>query len=113
MDVEIELMDLMDGIKSREAENKFEQGLSYAKNNRLDRACEIWDEARAISSESPSILYNLGVCSEVAGNFEQALEFYKKADIAYGKPHDKVTSAIHRTTEAIQKQKRLKEQVIK
>jgi len=45
---EIKLMDSTDGITSREAERKFEQGIDYAKHNRLDRACELWGEARIL-----------------------------------------------------------------
>jgi len=38
---------------------------------------------------------------------------YKKADRAYGKPDDRITSALHGVSEAIQKQKKLKEQIEK
>lgn len=104
-------MESTDGIASIEAEKKFEQGVDYAKNNRLDRACELWGEARILSPNAPSILYSLGICSEVTGELEQALELYKQADRAYGKPDDKITLALHRVLETIKKQKKLKEQI--
>jgi tetratricopeptide (TPR) repeat protein len=110
---EIKLMDSTDGITSREAERKFEQGIDYAKHNRLDRACELWGEARILSPDAPAILYNLGICSEVTGELEQALDLYKKADRAYGKPDDRITSALHGVSGAIQKQKKLKEPIEK
>ncbi|MDP3049419.1 MAG: CsgG/HfaB family protein [Thermodesulfovibrionales bacterium] len=108
---EIKLMDSTNGITSKEAEKKFEQGISYAKGNRLDRACELWGEARILSPNTPSILYNLGICSEVTGELEHALDLYKKADRAYGKPDDRITSALHRVSTTIQKEKKLKEQI--
>jgi len=110
---EIKLMDSTDGITSKEAEGKFKEGIDFAKHNRLDRACELWGEARILSPNAPAILYNLGICSEVTGELEQALDLYKKADTAYGKPDDRITSALHRVSEAIQKQKKLKEQIEK
>jgi len=108
---EIKLMDSTEGITSTDAENKFKQGLDYAKNNRLDRACELWGEARILSPNSPSILYNLGICAEVTGNFEQAMELYQKADRAYGKPDERISSALHRVKNQIQQQEKLKEQL--
>lgn len=108
---EIKLMDSTDGIASKEAEKKFEEGIDYARGNRFDRACELWGEARILSPNTPSIIYNLGICSEVIGELEQALDLYKKADRAYGKPDDRITSALHRVSETIQKQKKLKEQI--
>lgn len=109
----IELMDSTDNITSKEASNKLEQGLYYAKNNRFDRACELWDEARILSPESASILYNLGVCHESTGEFEQALNLYKKSDRAIGKPDNRITLALRRISEKIQKQNKLKEQLSK
>ncbi len=89
------------------------KGLILQKNNRFDRACELWGEARILSPNSPSILYNLGICSEVTRELEQALELYKKADRLLDKPDDRITAAIGRVSEAIQKQKRLREQLVK
>ncbi|MBI5214091.1 MAG: tetratricopeptide repeat protein, partial [Nitrospirae bacterium] len=109
--LEIKLMDAKDGITSASAEKKFEQGLDFAKGNRLDRACELWGEARIASPNAPSILYNLGICSEVTGELDQALDLYRKADRMFNRPDDNVTAAIGRVSESIQKQKRLKEQM--
>jgi len=110
---EIQLMTSTDGIASKDAEKKFEQGLDFAKANRLDRACELWGQARILSPNSPSILYNLGICSEVTGELEQAFALYKKADGLMSSPDDKVSSALHRVSDALQKQRKLKEQVTK
>lgn len=107
----VELMQSTEGIKSSEAEKKLNQGMEYAKANRMDRACEFWGEAKDLAPQAPSLLYNLGICSEIKGALEQALNLFNLSDRAYGKPDPKITAAINRVTSAIQKQKKLKEQV--
>lgn len=106
----INLMDSTEGINSKEGEKKFKAGLEFAKGNRFDRACEIWGEARILAPDSPSIIYDLGVCAETSGDLEQALELYKKSDRLLNKPDDRITTALRRATSAIQNQKRLNEQ---
>lgn len=107
----IELMQSTEGIKSSEAEKKFYQGMEYAKAGRLDRALEFWSEAKELSPQAPSLLYNLGICFEVRGDLEQALDLFNKADKVHGKPDVRITTAINRVSQAIQKQKKLKEQI--
>ena len=109
--VEIELMDSDDGIISDTAKAKLAQGIDFAKNSRLDRACEIWGEARILAPNALSVLYNLGICSEVTGELEQALDLYKKADRMLIKPDDKVNAALARVQKRMQEQKKLKEQI--
>lgn len=110
---EIKIMDSKDGLTSNVAEKKFEQGIDFAKNNRLDRACELWGEVRTISPNSPSLLYNLGICSEVVGNLDEALDLYKKADRLLNKPDDKISAALGRVTQAIQNREKIKQQTVK
>lgn len=106
----VKLMDLTDGITSKDVKQKLKNGLDYAKNGRLDRACEIWGEARILSPDSPSLIYNLGVCAETAGDLEQALDLYKKSDKLLNKPDDRITVALRRASSAIQNKKKLNEQ---
>jgi hypothetical protein len=68
--VEIKLIEDKDGIASKEAENKFEQGMDFAKKGRLDRACELWGEARTLAQNSKAILYSLGDdCHDIVYTF--------------------------------------------
>ena len=78
---------------------------------RMDAACELWEEARRLEPEFPSILYNLGVCAESQGNFARALDFYRKADKALGNPDDNINAALKRVTAALKSQKKLEEQL--
>jgi tetratricopeptide (TPR) repeat protein len=108
---EIKLMDSTEGITSKEAEKKFEQGTDFAKHNRFDRACELWGEARILSPNSVSILYNLGICSEVTGELEQALDLYNKADKLLNKPDENITQALRRISASVKERKKLQEQM--
>jgi len=105
--VEISLMDSASGIESNDAKGKLKTGLEFAKNNRLDRGCEIWSEAHSLAPNSITYLYNLGVCAEVKGKLEEAQALYKQADKQLSKPDDKITIALSRVGGAIEKQKKL------
>jgi hypothetical protein len=107
----IKLMDGKAGIASNEVAQKLDLGLDYAKNNRLDRACELWGEGRILSPNSPSLTYNLAICAELRGDLEDALNLYKGADRALNKPDERITSAMGRVSEAINKRQDLKEQL--
>jgi hypothetical protein len=108
---EIKLKGSTDGISSSAAKDKLKLGIDYAGKKRLDAACELWGEADTISSNSPSITFNLGVCAESRGDAVAALPLYKKADKLLGKPDDDITLALTRVTEAIKNQEKLKAQL--
>jgi hypothetical protein len=108
---EITLMDTGDGITAPEAKEKLKQGIAYAGKGRLDMACELWGAARILSPDAVAIQYNLGVCAESRGDFEAALRLYRQADRLLGKPDDNITLALNRAGQALQNQKKLKEQL--
>lgn len=108
---EIALMDLKDMIPTAEAREKLKQGIEFAGGDRMDRACELWEEARAEAPDSPALLFNLGVCAESRGDFETALAFYRSADRLMMKPDDNITSALKRAEKAIENQKKLGEEM--
>jgi hypothetical protein len=108
---EITIMDSKAGITSKDAVKKMKQGIAYARKERLDAACELWEEARMLAPDSPSIFYNLGVCSEINGDYAAALHSYKKADKLLGEPDDKITAALKRVSQALKDQKKLAEQL--
>jgi len=107
----VQLMDSKAGITNDDAINKFKQGIDFAKNNRFDRACELWGEARILSPNSPSIIYNIGLCMEVTGELNQAQDLYTKSDKMLSKPDDRITLALSRIKAAIEKKKKLTEQM--
>ncbi|MDQ5988165.1 MAG: hypothetical protein CSYNP_03921 [Syntrophus sp. SKADARSKE-3] len=109
--VMITLKDSTDGIDSKEAKALLSQGINYADKKRLDAACEQWGTARQLAPNSPSILYNLGVCAESVADVENAYKLYKQADRLIGKPDDDITLALARVNKALSTQKKLKEQM--
>lgn len=94
--VNIRLMDSAEGIGDESAKRKLAQGVEFAKANRLDRACEFWNEADQLSARSVSIVYNLAVCAETAGNIPKAAELYRRADRLLNSPDDRVSAALAR-----------------
>jgi tetratricopeptide (TPR) repeat protein len=110
--VKISLMDSTSGIESAHAKDKLKSGMEFAKNNRLDRSCEIWSEALSSAPNSIAYLYNLGVCAEVKGRLEEAQSLYKQADKQLSKPDNKISSALSRVGAAIEKQKKLSTQMM-
>lgn len=96
MTMNVQLMDSTDNIGNDLAKHKLLQGLEFAKGNRLDRACELWRDARELGGRSPSVFYDLAVCAETAGNFLEAAELYRKADRLLEAPDERVSSSLAR-----------------
>jgi hypothetical protein len=89
--VQVVFMAAGDGISNAAAKERFEGSMTFARENRLDRACEIWKELSLTERSVPSLSYNLGACAEVSGDLETALARYTEADRQLSKP-DKVIS---------------------
>jgi hypothetical protein len=107
------LKDSTSDISSDMAKAKLKDGLKFAGNNRMDRACELWNEAQAQAANAISVLFNLGVCAETAGKPEEALALYKQIDKTLTKPDNAVSEALARVTESIEKRKKLGSQMVK
>jgi tetratricopeptide (TPR) repeat protein len=108
--VDIQLMDSTDAIGNEQAKRKLLQGIEFAKGNRLDRACELWKEANILWSPSISIVYNLAVCAETAGNFQAASELYRKADRLLERPDERISASLARMDRAQRQAGRFEEQ---
>ena len=109
--VEITLMkDVMDGTPEP-VEKLVKQGVDWAKEGRLDRACELWRTAFDQGPQSLAAPYNLGVCAEVGGDMESALEYYTQADQNALEPEKLVNQALERVRKAQSDQQRLRRQM--
>jgi curli biogenesis system outer membrane secretion channel CsgG len=95
------------------AKEKIEQGVKWAKEGRLDRACELWQEASSLHSQGYAIYYNLGLCAEMVGKLPEALEYYEKADRLTGKPVKEINAALGRIRQTMAEQRQLEEQMQK
>ncbi|MDI9569942.1 MAG: CsgG/HfaB family protein [Pseudomonadota bacterium] len=108
--MEIQLMDDAEGM-NKEARELFKSGLEFAENNRLDRACELWNRAMPLAGQSPALLYNVAFCLEIQGDLDRSLAMYRQADRLTTKPDNLITAAMTRLTEKIDARDRLKDQV--
>lgn len=107
----VKLMESTDKINVSLAKDKLKEGVKWADKKRLDAACNSWGEAHNLAPNSPSLLYNLGVCAESRADFQAALDLYRRADKELGKPDDDITLAILRADNAIKNQMKLQEQM--
>jgi tetratricopeptide (TPR) repeat protein len=99
--VEAPVMNSSEGIPSGEGRDFFIQGLLAAEENRPDRACALWEKSAKFTSTSPGLQYDLGICRELAGELEAALEEYQKAEILLKGPNETVSTALDRVKKEI------------
>lgn len=111
MTVMVKLKDSTDGIDSTQVKSKLKTGILYAKENRLETACELWNEAKQMAPNSPSLTYNLAVCAESNGDLKNAQSLYKQADRLIGKPDKDITLGLNRVNLALSNDQRLQGQV--
>jgi hypothetical protein len=53
------------------AKDKITQGIQWAKEGRLDQACEIWQDAYGLHAQGYAIHYDLGLCAEMVGKLPE------------------------------------------
>ena len=109
--MEIVLLDDDDTDCPEAAEDRIERGIEWAKAGRMDRACELWHEARDIHPKGYAVHYLLGVCAEMTGDLDEALNYYQKADRMTGEPVEEINQALARIRVRIGKEKRLEQQL--
>lgn len=107
----IHLMDSTEGISSPEASEKLKQGITWASNKRMDKACELWGQAASQTSTSYALAFNLGVCAESRADSEAAFKLYKKSEDLLGKPDEQISAALARTGQAVRDAAKLKQQM--
>ena len=100
---DVALMDVADPKANELIRRKVKQGLEFAAANRMDRACEIWQEARQQGPTLAEVLYNLGVCAEISGHQSEALALYRQADRLLDRPDDRISAALLRVAQTPRK----------
>lgn len=108
--LEIELSDDERGLPSGAAQERFAQGVTFARGQRLDRACELWRGLEAHAATAPFLAYNLGVCAELDGRYEQAERHYRQADRQMTEPDERLGRALARVRDFANEQRKLKGQ---
>lgn len=108
--VQIAFMTSNDGITSPAAKESFSSSLTFARESRLDRACEMWGDLGKTEKASASLTFNQGVCAEVAGETGKALELYTAADRMTTKPDKVIAEGLARIRERQEAESKLKAQ---
>ncbi len=99
----VTLLESTDNLKSDKAQEKFKSGLKFAEAQRMNRACEIWNDV--------SLFYNQGVCLEIDGDFVGALYLYNKADRLLNEPNELISMALKRVNNSSDEKQRLNNQL--
>ena len=111
VDQELTMMNAVDGL-NQAAVTRLKSGLSFAQEQRMGRACQLWNEAVQLNGRATlSLLYNLGVCAETQSDYMRALGYYNQADQKLAKPNDTVSEALRRIKLKIRQQEKLKLQL--
>ncbi len=104
------IMENKEGLTEK-AETLFSAALEFSKHQRMDRACELWVRSNNLQfSPVPALTYNLGLCQEIKGQLDKALQLYQKADRLLLKPEDIISQGIVRVNKKIGQQSRLNSQ---
>jgi hypothetical protein len=76
--LKLQLIDDDDGMSESSAQS-FGMAMEFANQGLLDRACSRLSMMASSVQDSPATMYNLGVCSEIAGQADAARAYYEQA----------------------------------
>lgn len=105
------LKDSTADIASDAARTKLKEGLTFAKANRMDRACPVWREAMALAPKSITLMYNVALCDETEDRPHEALALYRQIEKSLASPDDLIIAALARVNAQIENRKKLAGQV--
>lgn len=108
-EISIELKDDTDGMSGAD-KAILKNSLKFAKSGREDRACELFRELLTRNRSSLSLNYNVGICYEVEGEFQKALDQLKYTDSISTEPDDLLNTTIRRAESNIRRMYELESQ---
>ena len=108
-EISIELKDNTDGM-SKPDKAIFKNALKFAKGGREDRACEFFRELLFRNRSSLTLNYNVGICYEIEGEFQKALDQLKYTDSISVEPDDLLNYTIRRAESNIRRMYELENQ---
>ncbi|MBL8339873.1 MAG: peptidoglycan-binding protein [Rubrivivax sp.] len=94
--VQVAFMTSVEGIAAPAAKEAFASSMQFARANRLDRACEVWQDIGKSEPASMALAFNNGVCAEVAGDLGAALDLFSKADRMTTRPEALIAEGMKR-----------------
>jgi tetratricopeptide (TPR) repeat protein len=84
-----------------DATDIFESAVDYMKEGDTARACELWGSLQAANEHAPYLTFNLGLCQEISGQYEAALELYDEADRLLGERDELIQGGVQRVKSKI------------
>lgn len=111
VELEIKLLTSDDTKMAEDVKKLIDNGVTWAENSRLDRACDSWNQAAKQHQTGYALPYLQGVCAEMSGDLDVALAYYQKADRNTAKPVEEIATAMSRVTNKIASQKKVQEQM--
>lgn len=94
-------------VESKEAELLLERGEEFAEKGRWKKACELWQQVSAMESASPAPWYNLGVCHERVGEYQDAVALYNKAESLSMEVDQRISDRLLATQEKLQRSQQI------
>lgn len=107
---QVALMEGGEGLTASQ-QKLFENALAFARAQRFDRACGIWQQMQTDKAESAALLHNLAVCAEANGDLEAALNLITRADGMLNKPDEVITESLQRVREGLAKRAKARQQM--
>ena len=78
--IKVGIMTDADGIKDTASVTLFENGIGFAQEKRMDKACFSWDKAFEKNPYAAGLMYNIALCREFNGDYEGALKLLNELD---------------------------------
>ena len=95
--VAVKLMDKADGL-SDAGQTTFKGAVAFAKEGRMDRACDLFGQLFEKHKQSVALTYSMGLCQEAHGRLFEATELYKTADALTQAPNALISEALSRVS---------------
>lgn len=97
------LLDASGEIADDANRQRFKEAVAFAKANRMDRACSIFEELADAEKSSPPLYYNMGFCAQSKGDWKQAHKLYRQADGLTRSPVAEINKGLADTKDAATK----------
>lgn len=107
----IELLGPGERIEASAHKERFNGALAFAKEGRMERACEIWGDIAKTAGEVRELVYDLGVCAEANGDLDEAMRLYRRADALLTTPVRAISDALMRVQADIESSAKLRSQL--
>jgi hypothetical protein len=95
--VQVKLIEKPDGLGAENVK-LYEGALAFARENRMDRTCDIFNTLYEGNKQSVALTYGMGLCQESRGRLWEATDFYKIADGMSASPNTIVSEGLARVS---------------